>query len=167
MNKQKGSLKIALILLAIVLLGIVGYLIFNRTPSKIAPQTSNTTKSTYKVYKDDLIEFEYPENYLASASSLGPEYKTIVVSGGSFAITISNKSIGFAGYDKYTPKTPIRVSEEGYPIVSYIREGNSYIMMGGKEGVPFYVISNISAADTENLEMREIFSSIVRSLKKV
>lgn len=175
MNKyKKGFAHIVFIAIGVVvLMGAVGTTVAlvnrNSEQKKVTPVVQNNTKNEmrgWKTYKDEFIEFQYPLNYSARATSLAPEYRDIRVSNNFFTITISNTPTGFSGWTTYVPNNYKGVPEIDRK-VTYLRSENNYMIIGGKEGVPFYVISSVSLEETENLELREIFYNLTQSLKNV
>ncbi|MES3005987.1 MAG: hypothetical protein V4664_03515 [Patescibacteria group bacterium] len=128
---------------------------------KQSPLVSSTSTN---LYRDDLIEFQYPSGYSVKDSWPGSDYEQLEISNGIVTFFISDVPAGFGDdWSSYAPSENFA----GYKI-RYLQSGQSFRMVASKESVPYSITAVISnGEDASNSEIKAVFQNILRSLKEI
>ena len=133
-------------------------------PQDVLVKRSQVTSSPTNVYKDDLIQFEYPSDYSIKDTSLSSVNERIEISRGSVTFAISDVATGF-GDDWISYSASENVN--GYN-VDYLQSGQNFRIVAGKKNYPYYVVAILSnEEDAKNPKIKAIFQNILLSLKKI
>jgi len=135
-------------------------------PQNVVVKKSTTSISSLNVYKNDFIEFQYPQDFSVEEIDEVP-YKTLKISNKDYYFLISNSSMGFNDdWKGYAPAETVTENGGKY-YISYMQKGIQYGIVGSKDDVPFYLAFNPTENQARDTTIHDTFRSILRSLKIV